>query len=194
MTGWRHVQPVPHARTCSRGRSDIRSGGGGGGFDPAKDLYPKSLALVVRAEGKGRIVDLMRWGFPPPPSARAPVTNVRNLTSPFWRTALCRPERRCLVPVTAFCEWEGPAGAKTKRWFSVPSRPVFAFAGVWRPTEEGTAYSFLTCEPNELVRPVHPKAMPVILQDEAYETWLTGSMEEAVNLATPFPSQLMRME
>jgi putative SOS response-associated peptidase YedK len=62
-----------------------------------------------------------------------------------------------------------------------------------RPTEECDAFAFLTCEPNPLVAPVHPKAMPVILQPDDYETWLTGSHEKAVALATPFPSQLTVM-
>jgi putative SOS response-associated peptidase YedK len=137
----------------------------------------------------------MCWGFPPPPNARAPViTNVRNLASPFWRTALSRPDRRCLVPVTSFCEWEGEPGAKRKCWFSVPSRPIFAFAGLWRPTETGPAFAFLTCEPNALVGEIHPKAMPVILAEEDYGGWLGGSLDEARALATPFPSQLMYCE
>ena len=68
--------------------------------------------------------------------ARQPVTNVRNLDSPFWRPALARPERRCLVPATAFAEWTGETGAKRKVWFSLKDRPVFAFAGLWRRVEK----------------------------------------------------------
>src|SRR5262245_10327971 len=33
-----------------------------------------------------------------------PVTNVRNLKSPYWRGWL-KAEWRCLVPATSFCEW-----------------------------------------------------------------------------------------
>ena len=160
-------------------------------FTGDKDHYPKSLAPVVRDASDGRIVDLMRWGFPPPAAARAPVTNVRNLASPFWRTALARPDHRCLVPVTKFCEWEGETGSKIKRWFAIPSRPVFAFAGVWRPTESEPAFAFLTCEPNPIVAPIHPKAMPVILHVDDYDGWLSGEFEQACSLATPYPSQLM---
>jgi putative SOS response-associated peptidase YedK len=147
----------------------------------------------VRAEGGVRILEAMRWGFPPPAGARAPVTNVRNLQSPFWRSALARPDRRCLVPVTEFCEWEGETGAKRERWFSVPSAPLFAFAGVWRPVEEGKAFAFLTCEANPLVAPIHPKAMPVMLHEEDYEKWLSAEQADACALALPFPSQLMKV-
>jgi putative SOS response-associated peptidase YedK len=160
-------------------------------FDGDRDFYPKSLAPVIVQQSGARRVEQMRWGFPPPASARAPVTNVRNLASPFWRSALADAARRCLVPVTQFCEWEGEKGAKIKRWFSVPSLPVFAFAGIWRPTSEGAAFAFLTCEPNPLVAAIHPKAMPVILQPDDYARWLAADDAGGQALAHPFPSQLM---
>jgi len=161
------------------------------GVGTATEFYPRSLApVVIRDEGE-RYLHEMRWGFPPPPSGRAPVTNVRNLSSPFWLAALSRPDRRCLVPVTEFCEWQGEPGHKVKRWFSIPSRPIFAFAGVWRPTGDAHAYAFLTCEANPLVAAIHPKAMPVILHEEDYDHWLSAPIEGAVTLAAPYPSQLM---
>lgn len=160
---------------------------------PPPELFPKRLAWVVRKQDGARALDLMTWGFPPPPRSRTPVTNVRNLASPFWRSALGRPHRRCLVPVTEFCEWEGEAGSKRERWFSLTASPLFAFAGVWRPTDTGKAFAFLTCEPNPLVAPVHARAMPVILDPEDYDTWLDGETESACSLAQPFPSQLMTL-
>ncbi len=40
---------------------------------------------------------------------------------------------------------------------------------------EHLLYSFLTSEPNGIVGPIHPKAMPVILTaPEEYEAWLTA--------------------
>jgi putative SOS response-associated peptidase YedK len=158
---------------------------------PPPELFPKRVGWVIRKEGDARILDTMTWGFPPPMAARTPVTNVRNLSSPFWRGALKNPDRRCLVPVTNFCEWSGEKGSKTEHWFSLPASPIFAFAGVWRPTETGKAYAFLTCEPNPLVEPIHPKAMPVILHEEDYDRWLDGETDDACSLAAPFPSQLM---
>jgi len=120
------------------------------------------------------------------------VTNVRNYTSPFWKSALANPERRCLVPFTAFSEYgPGPAGKRPLYWFDVPSRPIVSFGGVWRPTDDGAVFAFLTTEPNPLVAPIHPKAMPVLLDEQDEERWLTCSFDEAVALAKPFPSQLM---
>jgi putative SOS response-associated peptidase YedK len=42
----------------------------------------------------------------------------------------------------------------------------------------------VTCDPNELVVPIHPKARITILRSDGYEQWLTGSHEDAVATAT----------
>jgi len=148
--------------------------------------------VVARARG-ARQLTIMRWGFPPPPGARAPVVNVRNYASGFWRAALENPVPRCLVPATEFSEWsEKREGAKQAlHWFGIPSRPIFALAGIWTKTETGPAYAFLTCAPNPLVGAIHPKAMPVILAEEDHETWLRADFADACALATAYPSQLM---
>jgi putative SOS response-associated peptidase YedK len=166
---------------------------------PPLDIFPKRPALVVRSEADTHVAETMVWGFPPPAGVRGPVTNVRNLASPFWRSALNNPARRCLIPASEFCEWEGEKGAKRARWFSVPSQPVFAFAGVWRPgpvdllDDAKPCFAMLTCAPNTLVGAVHPKAMPVILDPDDYHRWLAAPLAEALPLAAPFPSQLMAM-
>lgn len=169
-------------------------------------IYPDQQAPVVHQDAGGRAVANMRWGFPPPQNVKRPVTNVRNLSSPFWRSWLDRPEHRCLIPATAFCEYEGERGAKRKRWFTVPDGApdgLFAFAGIWREwqgargAEEGTfrLFSMLTTEPNELVEPIHPKAMPVILDGpEAWAAWLNDPWDEAKVQARPFPADRMALE
>lgn len=148
---------------------------------PTPELFPDKAAWIVRQDGS-RVLDTMAWGFPHKvPGKRIDkvtgklvlldkkVTNIRNYTSPFWRSALANPERRCLVPFTAFSKYGQIRGADGKlplHWFDVPSRPIVSSAGVWRPTEGGAVFAFLTCEPNPLVAPIHPKAMPVVLHEE----------------------------
>lgn len=164
---------------------------------PAPELFPKRPAWVVREEDGQRILDVMTWGVPTiVKGARGPmekpVTNVRNLSSPFWRTMLSTPAARCLVPVTSFSEYgqvRGDDGKMPLFWFDVPSRPIFSFAGIWRNSSAGVTFAFLTCEPNSLVAPIHPKAMPVLLDDEDEQRWLDGA--PASELAKPYPAQLM---
>ena len=168
---------------------------------PPPELFPDRAAYVVRAVAGERIADVMSWGFPHQTRGKSgkmldkPVTNVRNLASPFWRSALASPERRCLVPFTSFSEYgqvRGADGKLTCHWFDVPSRRIASFAGVWRPVATGGAFAFLTCEPNSLVGPIHPKAMPVILEDEAEVRWLAG--DPAESFACAYPSQLMAID
>ncbi|MBB5281858.1 SOS response-associated peptidase [Pacificimonas flava] len=159
------------------------------------EIYPNQTAPVVRTTDGGRIIESFLWGFPPPGQIKRSVTNVRNLKSPFWLSALKRPDRRCLVPVTAFCEWTGAAGSKQKVWFDIPEEPLFAFAGIWRPVDgEASRFAFLTCEPNEIVGAIHPKAMPVLLTKEDASVWLTSTWENAEALVRPFASERMRTD
>jgi putative SOS response-associated peptidase YedK len=168
---------------------------------PFDEIYPGHMAPVLRTnEGGGLQLEHMKWGFPGPVSAGSrPVTNVRNLTSNFWRRALGDPARRCIVPVTSFCEWTAEPDPETKRkakvWFGLHEdvHPLFAFAGIWRPGEGGPFMAFLTCEANKVVGDVHPKAMPVMLRPGPdIERWLTAEQADACALATPFADTDMR--
>lgn len=164
---------------------------------PAFDeIFPGYMAPVLcRKDGGGLKLEMMKWGFPGPASAGSrPVTNVRNLSSPFWRNALANPQRRCLVPVTSFCEWTGEVGRKSKVWFGMAEDhpPLFAFAGLWRPGEGGPFMAFLTCEANEKVGAVHPKAMPVMLRPADAPAWLDSAHADACALAKPFEDRSMR--
>lgn len=172
---------------------------------PPPELFPKKPSWVVRREGEVPVLDVMEWGVPfnvkNPKTGKVtqkPVTNVRNLSSGFWRNMLENPANRCLVPVTEFAEPEGEVRSKVWRWFGLRSGSIFSFAGVWRPTEVGHAFAFLTCgydgDPStHIVGAVHPKACPVILHREDEEHWLNGDVEEICSLATAFPSQLMKV-
>jgi len=172
-------------------------------------IFPDHEAPVVIGGGDdGRTLTMMRWGFPPQPKSHLPVTNIWNVSSPFWRTWM-RPVYRCLVPATSFAEYaprpDPATGKKDIVWFALdPSRPLFAVAGLWRPWRgtRGTMskpvrgdhllFSFLTTEPNYVVEPVHPKAMPVILMEDDWETWLTADAPTALKLQQPWPEdQLM---
>ena len=172
-----------------------------GNQPPLPAVFPDQLAPIVRVGRDGaRVMETMRWGFPPPPNlGTRPVTNVRNTTSSYWRGWL-KPEFRCLVPATAFC---GTTDSQPKipHWFALdPDRTPFAFAGIWRPwtgtrgpkasPEDGEhlLFSFLTTEPNEVVRPVHSKAMPVILTGAACDVWLEADPVDARKLQRPWPA------
>jgi putative SOS response-associated peptidase YedK len=79
------------------------------------------------------------------------------------------------VPATSLCEWTD-SRPKVTHWFGLDeSRPLFAFAGIWRlwtgerkgKSGEHKLFAFLTTASNDVVRPIHAKAMPVILSKPA---------------------------
>ncbi len=174
------------------------------GFDPFSqtklDIFPDRLAPIVRrVEGKPTWMPA-RWGFPPPPTvtSKAPVTNTRNLSSAYWRPFL-GPAHRCLVPFEAFAEYEpvrADGGRRREVWFRVTGGRPAALAGVWCEWEgrRGTVkdpvdgrhllFSFLTCQPGDLIRPYHEKAQPVVLIGrQAMEYWLDAPSSEVPGLA-----------
>jgi putative SOS response-associated peptidase YedK len=96
-------------------------------------IFPAQLAPIIRtsAEGQRKLV-MARWGMPGPPLyGAAPVTNIRNVSSPHWR-GWPGARNRCLVPATSFCEYADTRPAR--RPFGSP-RPrigrLFAYAGLW---------------------------------------------------------------
>ncbi len=166
-------------------------------FDP-RELRPKSRNYVVREQNGERARDVMTWDVLGG-KAPWPMTNVRNLALPQWRKLAEKPENRCLVPLTEFCEFtpeqhdleDGKPPLKGEMWFGVPQQPVFAVAGFWQTTAEGNGFTMVTCNPNSLVAPIHPKAMITILAPCDIDTWLHGSYDEIVALQKPFDPDAM---
>jgi len=61
-------------------------------------------------------------------------------------------------------------------------------------TGEHQLFAFLTTASNDVVRPIHAKAMPVILtKSEDWDLWLSGSIAEAIALQRPLPNELLQI-
>lgn len=185
-----------------------------GNAAPLPSVYPKGTAPVVRlGPDGGRELVSMSWGFRTPKKSKrdgsplkpAAWNNARDdsLHKGLWKGSF--QQRRCLVPASSFCEAKGRKPA-TYFWFGMDSddpneRPPFAFAGFWRDEHGDLAddaqglptYTIITTTANELVKPVHPQRMPVILHPGSYEQWLNGSSEDVVDLLRPFPTDQMRI-
>jgi putative SOS response-associated peptidase YedK len=173
-------------------------------------IYPDKPAVVIVQRGDELAFTSMRWGFPKVDEPGATwVTNARHVMNktalaPYW-AEWTYPENRCLVPATSFFEPDqrtvGTGGFREVEFARADGLPFF-FAGMWRPWTgaRGTKkapeagdhelFTFLTTTPNDLVKPVHRKAMPVMLTSwEQCETWLNEPIEDALQLQRPLPEQ-----
>jgi putative SOS response-associated peptidase YedK len=170
------------------------------------DIYPDREGLVLRLVDGKPDLEAMRWGFPPPPDAGSYyVTNVRNARLAFWKPWL-NVENRCLVPVAQFAEPD-PEKPKPRaeRWFTRADGAPMFFAGIWRTWDGDRGpksrpvsgphmiFAFLTTEPNAVVAPIHPKAMPVIVAPEDAGTWLTAPAPDALELQKPAPDDMLAL-
>ena len=153
-------------------------------------IFANGWAPIVRATDDGsRELAKVRWGLPTPPDRLtgnydSGVTNLRKLW--VWKDYLIPLNRRCVVPITSFCEPDQVGGSKKNHWFALDeSRPLCFFAGAWLPqwtsvrkVRDGETtddlFAFLTTSANEEVARMHDKAMPVILRTpEEVERWFT---------------------
>lgn len=90
--------------------------------------------------------------------------------------------------------------------------PVGDTPGIWRPctglrgkkadqkaqaespdpaVREHLLYAFLTTEPNAVVKPIHSKAMQVMVTRDQWMPWLTAPTEIAKVMVRPFPANEM---
>lgn len=180
-----------------------------GNLEPRPNIYADQDGLVLTQCGDTAQLRRARWGLPPFSEFDAkgrrntPRNNIRQVE--FWVNRygdlMTAPAHRCLVPFSAFAE-----PVRDSTWFAVPDEDVAFFAGVcmdWSgerlKTQEGKKrrsrehddwllYAFLTTEANNVVSPIHPDAMPVVLTDpgECLE-WLGGGVE-SLRLQRPLPA------
>ena len=94
--------------------------------------------------------------------------------SKLWQDLL-RKGKRCVVPVSSFYEW--PTKGKPPVDIYLKGRQPYGLAGLWSTWfdngEPKYSFAVFTTEPNDFMKPIHPKAMPVILDTpELHKLWL----------------------
>lgn len=112
-------------------------------------------------------------------------------TSRLW-SILYKRSQFCLMPITSFYEWD-VKGEPPMEIF-LPNQKHFALAGLWsryfeiekdedQNETEVAKYSFtvFTTQPNDFMKPIHPTAMPIILDSlESQSKWVKEGDEDTL--------------
>jgi len=173
-------------------------------FQPRFNVAPTQQVAAV-TDPVQRAAGWMRWGLIPfwakDPGIANRLINARSETvmeKPAFKNAFNK--RRCLVLADGFYEWQkgsGPKGRSQPYYFKRSDDKAFAFAGLWEfwRSPEGMEIrtcTIITCDANDLVKPVHPR-MPVMLSGDDLWAWLSEDMASAElqGLLKPYPPELM---
>ena len=191
--------PAPIVRTGEDGQRELVMSRWGMPSSK-KALFDAATKRADKLRAKGKEVDFPKLLELEPDSG---TTNVRNTSSSHWKPWLS-PSNRCMVPFTAFSEPGRDAEGKYKPiWFELPNQRLAFFAGIHlqdhtcvRKMKTGLetcdVFAFLTTEPSEPVRSVHPKAMPVILTEpDEIEMWMSAPWEIAKELQRALPDDTL---
>ncbi len=167
---------------------------------PNLDVRPTQQVPVLLADHQ---LTLMRWGLVPAwakdESIGSRMINARAegiAEKPSFKRSL--RTQRCLLPASAFFEWQGTKGAKIKYRIARTDGEMFGLAGlydVWKGAGglELTTCTIITCQPNGVVAPIHDR-MPVILLPDDEEAWLDPDMSEVAAITSylrPYPAELL---
>jgi putative SOS response-associated peptidase YedK len=168
-------------------------------------VAPTDPLPVVRYDAKDnqRSLDVMRWGLIPfwakdekigfsTINARAEEVD----TKPAFREPF--RQRRCLVPVENFYEWQKTAKGNQPYAVGLKGGGLMALAGLWDTWrspggERIRSFTIITTPPNELCAALHNR-MPAVLKPDTWPLWLgeqPAELGQIKALLAPYPSEDM---
>ncbi|MGA1837740.1 SOS response-associated peptidase [Herbiconiux sp. 11R-BC] len=155
---------------------------------PSYNVAPTELSPIVRErviDGElVREIDAASWGLKPAwakPGGPAPINaRLESVASNgMFRNAFA--QRRCLVPMNGYFEWEATANGKQPHYIHAPES-ILAAAGLYelkKAGEEWTLnFTIITREAADASGEVHDR-MPVFLTPDTWESWMEPGKIEA---------------
>jgi putative SOS response-associated peptidase YedK len=155
-------------------------------MQPRYNICPTTQIDTVIGRG-ARVIVPMRWGIipswwsKPPTEMKLATFNARLETireKPMFRRAFQRT--RCLIPASGYYEWHDTADGKQPYYFTRRDGAPITIAGLWdewrdrHANETIRSCAMIITEANEFVGELYDR-MPVILEPEQFEAWLTGT-------------------
>jgi putative SOS response-associated peptidase YedK len=168
------------------------------------NVAPTQNSPVIRVNEDGRKeISMARWGLIPfwaeDPSIGNRMINARAdavASKPAFRNAF--KERRCLVPISGFYEWQKISGSKVKQpWYIYPAvGKIMCLAGLWERWDKGDkpldTFTIITTEANAFIEPLHDR-MPVVICAVDVDRWMNPNtpVEKLQSLLVPAPHDML---
>lgn len=157
------------------------------------NVAPTQQILAIAKVDGSNALDKYHWGLVPfwakDTTIGYKLINARSetvATKPSFREAF--KKRRCLIPADGFYEWKGKKGDKQPMFITLPDKSPLAFAGLWEiwhdklnPGKDYKSCTIITREAAGVVKDLHHR-MPVILNPDAYESWLDPDNDDKDSL------------
>ncbi len=171
--------------------------------------FPKQRCPIVVARklpegGFERVLGAARWGLVPAwakdPSIGDRLYNARSESlaeKASFKDSFA--QRRCIVPASAFYEWQGPKGHKQRFAVRAADGSVLGLAGLWSlyrfaDGERLGTFTVITVDANALVSQIHDR-MPAVVAPRDVDAWLDPRADVAhlSALLRPAPDGLLTL-
>jgi putative SOS response-associated peptidase YedK len=172
-------------------------------FTPRRNIRPtEETNIVVRlTDGQVRTTKAnwwCQWDNAREFEAKFPAFNIRVDTMDqrkMW-PPLLKAGKRCIFPINAFYEWPTKGRGIPPVKIMLADRQPYAIAGLWSTWfDNGSpklSFATFTVESNDFMLPIHPQAMPVILDNiEAQKDWLLNGNRD---LLVPYQGEMVADE
>lgn len=137
------------------------------------EIFPGDRAPIICRSRSGKTLPFaMEWGFHMEDGRR--IINARSESAgekPMFQGLI--QNRRCLIPISAYFEWETRGREKIKYRIAPEKEGLHCLAGLYRFEESGPVFTVLTREAAPDIHFIHER-MPLILPYTAREEWLSG--------------------
>lgn len=149
---------------------------------PRGEVRPGDCAAVIAMNRAAqRSAFPMKWGFR---TDRQLLINARSETAavkPTFRDSM--RDRRCLIPASAYFEWDHREKPLKKYRFALPDAPLIYLAGLYRfePETALPVFTVLTRDAAPEIACFHDR-MPVIIPPPLHAQWLDRSLPPAAVL------------
>ena len=143
------------------------------GVKTSGEIFPgDSVPVICRSRGGSVKPFAMEWGFSL--SGGKKLINARIETAdqkPMFRESM--QNRRCLLPMSAYFEWEKAGNGKKKHRILPEINGLFCLAGLYRYENDAPKCTVLTMEAADEIKFIHPR-MPVLIPWEHAGNYLRG--------------------